>query len=244
MLAGKMQVQDDLVTLQPTHGRSLAQYIANKDPGADPDVVDFVTVRRCPLYHAAMTITAAQPGLLVPQPTGDLLRITLPYAGPTLSATAPTTKKAVGGACSARAQQFLLPATMPHYTVPSHEQHLYRGHQQPIVAAAVLHDATALLTVDLGGLVALWPTHDSAASPVGWFEPTRTKQLATHFLAPVLRGAVVMDPQDQGKASMEAGLEAIADGATCPQRGNDFPGCIAPDHLSGLCCSQVELWFH
>lgn len=218
-----MRLHDDLVMMQPTHGRSKAQHIANSDPASDHDTaMDYVTVFRRPLYHAAMTITTAQPGLLVPQPTGDLLRITLPYAGPTVSSRHGNGSQrtvhaaavhSAGPTCSDKAQQFLLPASEVHHAVPPYAQRLYRGHQQPIVAAAFLQDATAMITVDIGGLIALWPMHDSAASPVGWFEPTRTLQLAVDFVAPVLRGSVAKVPSEQTPDSREAGLEPTAGGA-------------------------------
>jgi hypothetical protein len=214
-----MSIQDELLSIEPTFTRQ-ADALRDAAAADAESVPEPVTLWRRPLFHAALSATVTQPCLLVPQDTGDLLRYTAPHAGPLPlgGARAPGTPRQSSAAQSAgrvsrRAQQLLLPAPAPSPAIPPHAQRLYRGHSRTVVAAMFLADAAALLTVDLGGVVALWPVSDDCAAPLGWFEPVRTLRIATAFTAPQLKGPASWHPDDQGQASLEASALKDADGA-------------------------------
>ena len=184
--AGKMHISDALLSVGATPAER-----AEKQAKAAPQSSTPLTIPRRPLFHPALTAIGTQPFALIPQPTGDLLRVASPSAGTAIfcgvRAMADTNAPAV--ACSVRAQGLMLPALKtPSPLAPPTSQRLYRGHQQIIVATVLLHDSASLVTVDLGGKVSLWPTHDNGATRLGWFEPRRTMRLQTTFAALQMAG--------------------------------------------------------
>ena len=203
--AGKTAPDDVLRSIQATHARQVA---AQQEAASEPDEApsEAITIWRRPLHHAAFTAASAQPSLLVPQHCGDLLRFTVPFAGPLIFGgehmLGSTNRARL--TLSAEARRLLLPAQAASLSVPPQAQRIYRGHQQQIVATMFTADATALLTVDLAGLIALWPLSDDCAALLGWFEPMRTATVATAFTARLLRGPASWAPDDQRKESLEA----------------------------------------
>jgi hypothetical protein len=181
-----MAIVDALVTIAVTHSQQAAYAMATPPDGA----LEQITIWRRPVFHAAISATGCQPSVLIPQATGDLLRYSAPTAGNLIFAGLRTMadRTAPAAICSTKAQCFILPAQRPSSAVPPAQQRLYRGHQQVIVFAAFLTDATALLTADLGGEVSLWPMTDNLSTGLGWFEPLRTMKVATAFVALQLNG--------------------------------------------------------
>jgi hypothetical protein len=186
LAAGKLEITDSLTFLATT----TAQHSSMSAPSSDSDVAP-ITIFSRPFFHPAFTISGAQPSVLVPQPSGDLLRFSIPCAGRLLFAgPRPLGHSLVStsAACSPAAQSRILPAQKPSAMVPPSAQRLYRGHAHHIVATGRLPDNGGLVTVDMSGMIAAWPLTDDQSSGLGWFEPRKLVQLPQMFQALQLVG--------------------------------------------------------
>ncbi|KIZ03210.1 tRNA-dihydrouridine synthase A [Monoraphidium neglectum] len=156
-----------------------------------------------PAFHPAFTLTGTQPQFMLPQVTGDVLRVTtrigapvLPGFGPSPAAQNAAASEAArrGGGAAARRRQlsqaavdYLMPAQAPNPDIAS--QAVYRRHDAHVVLVAFLSDAATMLTVDQRGLVALWPASDADRSGFGWFKPKKCFQLPPSMRTCHARGA-------------------------------------------------------
>jgi hypothetical protein len=181
-----LEITDGLTCMATT----TAQHSSMRTPGPGSDGAP-VTIFSRPFWHPAFSISGAQPLVLIPQPSGDMLRFLTPCAGRLVFGAPWPSGQASASAlmrCSPAAQRRMLLAPKASSSVPPSAQRLYRGHMHHIVAIGRLPDSGGLVTVDMSGMIAVWPLTDDHISGLGWFEPKRLMQLPQVFQAPQLRG--------------------------------------------------------
>ncbi|GFR51728.1 hypothetical protein Agub_g14179, partial [Astrephomene gubernaculifera] len=132
----------------------------------------------CVCFHPEFTLAGVQPTLLLPQITGDLVRLTTAAASsPLLPAPLPRTRTRTRTRpqLSQQTVDFLLPPQLPSPECRS--QALLRGHGGQVVFVGALADCGSLLSVDMTGEVHVWQTHETERTGHGWFRPLHSWRL-------------------------------------------------------------------
>ncbi|KAG2500495.1 hypothetical protein HYH03_001274 [Edaphochlamys debaryana] len=125
--------------------------------------------RWCIAFHPEFNIVGVQPSLLVPQLTGDVVRLTSLVGSALLPAPLPRTRQRPRALLSQQVVDYLLPPQIPSGDVRT--QALFRGHDAPLVFVGVAGDCASVISVDAVGEVNLWPLFEGARSGFGWFRP-------------------------------------------------------------------------
>ncbi|KAG1658963.1 hypothetical protein FOA52_004379 [Chlamydomonas sp. UWO 241] len=150
----------------------------------------FVGVRaECVAFHRSFNLTGSQPSILVPQITGDILRIHASVCGAALPIPLARSRRTAGAAVgrdgraplAARTVDFLMPPQVK--STDASGQSIYRGHMGRVVYVAFLSDNTTAVSVDDLGTTNLWPAQETERTGFGWFQPsaswTPPRQLKT-----------------------------------------------------------------
>ncbi|GLC73006.1 hypothetical protein PLESTF_001319000 [Pleodorina starrii] len=124
-------------------------------------------------FHPEFNITGVQPTVMLPQVTGDLVRLTSRVGSRVLPAPLPRSRgRPVRSRLGQQTVDFLMPPQIP--APESRQQALLRGHDSHIVFVGVMADCASVVSVDASGEINLWPTFEGDRTGYGWFVPRRT----------------------------------------------------------------------
>lgn len=184
-----------------TDGATLATQPAAEAAGEEEDVRElFSYVATQPEFHPAFTIVATQPFVCIPTLNGDIVRICMGAADGTqkLLTDALDVGKGgpadvrearlmhgrraglgsghgAGGALSSEVVNTVLPPIEENLT--AHAPSVYRTHNCYAVFIGFLPDSACMVSVDISGVVAIWPQADRMRTGFGWFAPTTVWRL-------------------------------------------------------------------
>ncbi|GLI68278.1 hypothetical protein VaNZ11_012636, partial [Volvox africanus] len=127
-------------------------------------------------FHSEFNIAGVQPTVMLPQVTGDIVRLTTRVGSRVLALPLPRTRgQAPRSKLDQQTVDFLMP---PQIRAPeSHVQALLRGHNSHIVFVGVMADCASVVSVDASGRVNVWPTFSGDRTGYGWFRPRHTWRL-------------------------------------------------------------------
>ncbi|GAX78878.1 hypothetical protein CEUSTIGMA_g6317.t1 [Chlamydomonas eustigma] len=144
-------------------------------PDEESGTLPFMQHQGCITFHRALNITATQPAILVPQLTGDLLRVHSSAGEYLLPMPLPRTLVQPKAVINVQTLNYILPPEVKNPQVRS--QSLYRGHNGHIIFVGFLSDNTTVVSVDDQGQVNLWPSNEASRTGFGWFSPRATWEL-------------------------------------------------------------------
>ncbi|GIL86352.1 hypothetical protein Vretifemale_14656, partial [Volvox reticuliferus] len=119
-------------------------------------------------FHPEFNIAGVQPTVMLPQVTGDIVRLTTLVGSRVLALPLPRTRgQPPRSKLDQQTVDFLMP---PQIRAPeAHVQALLRGHNSHIVFVGVMADCASIVSVDSDGLVNVWPTFSGDRTGYGWF---------------------------------------------------------------------------
>eukprot|EP00798_Chlamydomonas_sp_ICE-L_P016712 gene16712-22981_t len=138
------------------------------------------------LFHKDFSLTGTQPSVVIPQITGDLLRITTFMGRKTLPLPLPFTTIPPRPIINKQTVGFLMPPQIKNEDV--YDQSLMRGHQGIVVYLGYLSDSTTIVSVDHRGVINLWPSYEGDRTGFGWFKPRATWSIPSKIMTYQPRG--------------------------------------------------------